>query len=1029
MRKKLLLTASCLLLLGWAFRAHATRVQLYMTEENCRLVNKATGKEVDMGEPEYSKYDFECEPGTYIYSQTYDNYYLYTAGSFEFTVKDPGEYDENGLQIQIGVRVLNVNMTTKDADGNNVTWQRGTDYTLGDITMTDRNGDRVNFTMGASELEGVTDENCLVFVGPHNAAVSLRLIPTALHPDYAVNDYETSLSSFYNPTSVKFSKLMTFSLSFPEDATGSLTYKRNQTHYVPFVDVEPVSETVADGMRTYTYSMAENSNLYSYRVTRPGCMTRAGIIQSNKTKEIVITDETLKEFTPRYLDRDLAQSGTHYSDIFLNINRRNQLDLKKGQTFQIVNLRTWQLTNSATANYFIEPDYHWTVLDTDFRPDQSVVSVDDHGVLTAHKAGTAIVQVRYDALGLGAMGGDKWSEIWAENTGTFVVTVDADTEAAPADNIRLAYKPDVPLDAEHDILYYMEDKPGYELTFTPAANTTVTVANPLVDTEKNEVTYPDGFSAKNVTVNADGSMTVMLTYGRNIIRVADAAGNASYQVLSAKPVTAKLVTGRLDNYILPGDDAKIQMSGMFHISGKLAGIYNNNTHLHFNDTIVEDGVIVGAGQYDFAGRATSQAFPFSVAPDYTGAEFPIVDGYLVAQGYGSAPGAHRAVTYTIGVDPNFNAGNLTGNFGSVPSQFVKVTQLKDVDRLSIYLPMGSRALPVKPEATKAAFGDKAVWKIGDATKIRVNNETGEVFPMAGGKTVMTLVSDENADPETAPLLVCDVEVENNPDFVPVTGIKWRNPYQSTTMNLSWGNWGNTASVYYDIEPANATNKTVIFTSSDPEAVCFTKKGASTVTKTGSPQLFWNEATKAPGKSTLRAETVDGSFVDEMVFEWMRGADRVTLSETALSLGVNDTHILTATVTPDNCSYPVVWTASDPEVATVDENGLVTALKEGECTITATATPMRGTCKVTVTKESGVGNITSDSAFRFWPNPAADILNIKTAKATTVSFYSLSGAKVLSADLEEGTTVLDISHLNKGIYLVETDGSVRKLIKE
>ena len=29
--------------------------------------------------------------------------------------------------------------------------------------------------------------------------------------------------------------------------------------------------------------------------------------------------------------------------------------------FHIVNLRTWQLTNTVTANYFIEPDYHYTV--------------------------------------------------------------------------------------------------------------------------------------------------------------------------------------------------------------------------------------------------------------------------------------------------------------------------------------------------------------------------------------------------------------------------------------------------------------------------------------------------------------------------------------------------------------------------------------------------------------------------------------------------------------------------------------------
>ena len=40
--------------------------------------------------------------------------------------------------------------------------------------------------------------------------------------------------------------------------------------------------------------------------------------------------------------------------------------------------------------------------------------------------------------------------------------------------------------------------------------------------------------------------------------------------------------------------------------------------------------------------------------------------------------------------------------------------------------------------------------------------------------------------------------------------------------------------------------------------------------------------------------------------------------------------LVATVTPDNATNKTVtWTSSDESIATVDENGKVTALKEGE----------------------------------------------------------------------------------------------------
>ena len=77
---------------------------------------------------------------------------------------------------------------------------------------------------------------------------------------------------------------------------------------------------------------------------------------------------------------------------------------------------------------------------------------------------------------------------------------------------------------------------------------------------------------------------------------------------------------------------------------------------------------------------------------------------------------------------------------------------------------------------------------------------------------------------------------------------------------------------------------------------------------------------------------------------------VALNETAIEfeeLGV--TFQLEATVTPVDATSPAVtWTSSDDAVATVDENGLVTAVAVGTATITATADGVSATCAVTVT---------------------------------------------------------------------------------
>ena len=56
--------------------------------------------------------------------------------------------------------------------------------------------------------------------------------------------------------------------------------------------------------------------------------------------------------------------------------------------------------------------------------------------------------------------------------------------------------------------------------------------------------------------------------------------------------------------------------------------------------------------------------------------------------------------------------------------------------------------------------------------------------------------------------------------------------------------------------------------------------------------------------------------------------------------------ITATVTPENCTQPVVWSASPEGIVTVS-NGLVTAVANGGATVTATCGTQTATCAVTV----------------------------------------------------------------------------------
>lgn len=76
---------------------------------------------------------------------------------------------------------------------------------------------------------------------------------------------------------------------------------------------------------------------------------------------------------------------------------------------------------------------------------------------------------------------------------------------------------------------------------------------------------------------------------------------------------------------------------------------------------------------------------------------------------------------------------------------------------------------------------------------------------------------------------------------------------------------------------------------------------------------------------------------------------VTLDSTALTLNLNASTQLTATVTPSNADGQVTWTSSNPSVATVNNEGRVTGRAIGTTQIIATAGGKSAVCNVTVAK--------------------------------------------------------------------------------
>lgn len=139
-----------------------------------------------------------------------------------------------------------------------------------------------------------------------------------------------------------------------------------------------------------------------------------------------------------------------------------------------------------------------------------------------------------------------------------------------------------------------------------------------------------------------------------------------------------------------------------------------------------------------------------------------------------------------------------------------------------------------------------------------------------------------------------------------------------------------------IKPANATDKTVTWTSSNSN-VATVNDGKVTAIAEGSATI----TATAGGKSATCFVTVKIKTIE---------VSSVSLDKTEITLIEGDSQKLTATVKPDNATdKTVTWTSSNNNVATVDD-GTVRAIAEGSATITATAGEKSAICTVVVTKQ-------------------------------------------------------------------------------
>ena len=267
--------------------------------------------------------------------------------------------------------------------------------------------------------------------------------------------------------------------------------------------------------------------------------------------------------------------------------------------------------------------------------------------------------------------------------------------------------------------------------------------------------------------------------------------------------------------------------------------------------------------------------------------------------------------------------------------------------------------------TKANISDipTKISKLENDSKFITQTQLDNIVISAGGFTVKNLSTSEISEILSAIFVV------------PVESIV------ASTNHLSI-NVGETRQITYTIIPANATDKTVTYSSSDNSKVSVDQLGNIRALEEGDVLIT---ITCSNGVSTDCQVVV--SEVSEVV-----AVTGMSLNKTNVNMHTGDTLTLKATISPANATNKSVkWESSAPTVASIDNNGLVTALSDGSATITCTSVSnasVSANCTIGITTIKSLTSVTNGLVHSY---------DLTALNGSSTAVEDLTGDVVLTMD--------------------------------
>lgn len=220
--------------------------------------------------------------------------------------------------------------------------------------------------------------------------------------------------------------------------------------------------------------------------------------------------------------------------------------------------------------------------------------------------------------------------------------------------------------------------------------------------------------------------------------------------------------------------------------------------------------------------------------------------------------------------------------------------------------------------------------------------------------------------------------------------------------------GKTKTLHADVLTIGESDPKITWKSSNTKVAKVNSKGK--VTAVGA------------GQATISASTKDGASDTCLIKVPKAVPTKITLSPSSRKIEKDSSYKLKVKRTPSNASLYLSWKSSDSSIASVDQEGNVTAHKAGTVTITATAfNGKKDTSKITVTVPAKTIDLSLENANHF----AADYLYIgakgylisqcSPSNHTSKITYKSDNTKVATVNSKGEVTAKTVGYANISVY--------------